>query len=101
MNVLKTNDLSVLKPVGTGQAMTSSDTPQSFTAFAAAAKCVLVTVRTQAVSVTMDGVTAADSAVGLNLPIGYVGLFSVEAATAMSIHQSAGGAATVYAQAMG
>ena len=99
MNVKDRSSLAELRPVGTGQALTSSDTPQSFTSFGDC-RAVLMTVRTQAISVTVDGETSPDAAVGLNLPAGDVRLWSKEAAEAMSIHQSAGGAATVYAQGM-
>lgn len=99
MNVKSASELSELVPAGTGEKLSVADTPVSFAeaTLPATSRKLLVSVSTKLVSVTFDG-TAPDTAVGIELPVGYVGVWSKELAAAAKFHQGSGGAGVVYGQ---
>jgi len=99
MNVKNRSSLAELRPAGTMQELTVAHSPVSFAALPETSRYVWITVATQSVSVSVDGVTAPDTAVGIGLAVNYEGLWSKETAAAASFHQR-GGAAVVYGQPM-
>jgi hypothetical protein len=98
-NVRVNSDLSEQTPAGTMQELTVASTPIAFAAFGDTVRYVWVSVATQSVSVTFDGVTDPDTSVGMALPANYSEVWSKTLAEAASFHQR-GGAATVFGQPM-
>ena len=99
MNVLNRSSLAELVPVGgeAAQELTVASDPIAFATFPATCTKVWVSVATNSVSVTLDGVTAPDTAVGIALPANYAEVWSKTMAEAASFHQR-GGAAVVFGQ---
>lgn len=99
MNVLNRSSLAELQPVAgeAVQTLSVADDAVAFETFPEACTKVWVSVTGNSVSVTLDGETEPDTAVGIALPANYAEVWSKAMAQAASFHQR-GGAATVFGQ---